>query len=182
MTERHAMEATFYDQRIRSAPPPDDRYDPLYVAAFGLIDAGRSIVELGCGTGRFARYMLGHASTYLGLDFSLAAVEEARRYNESPAAFDVADLRTDPIPIADVYVALEVLEHLADDLALLARLPAGARVVLSVPSFDSPAHVRHFPTRGAAAARYGRALSIDRADVVWIRRGVWFELLAGTVR
>lgn len=164
--------AGFYAQRLTSKY--DARYVPLYEAAAALIPPGASVVELGCGTGRFARF-LNHP--YIGIDFTPALVEEARRYN-SGGDFRAGDLRTDPIPDADVYVTLEVLEHLDDDLGLLRRLPVGRTVVLSVPSFDSASHVRYFQRPGSARARYGRVLDINHEATIPLRRG-FFHLLRG---
>ena len=123
--------------------------------------------------------LLGKVRSYVGLDFAPRLISEARRY-EPRGDFRVADLRTDPIPDAEVYVANEVLEHLDNDLGLLRRLPKGSTVVLSVPSFDSRSHVRHFPKPSSARNRYGAALHIDHAEVIPLPRGAFFHLLRGT--
>lgn len=165
----NAAPAEFYDQLLTDqdtlslAPLERSPWLPLYQQAAALIQAGARVVELGCGTGRFARLLddRGDLASYVGIDFSTAAIAEARRYNTGgAAAFVVGDLRTIPIPAADVYVTLEVLEHLDDDLGLLARLPAGAAVVLSVPSYDSDAHVRVFPGLRDVAGRYRDVVSL----------------------
>lgn len=191
MTEQTAREAAppeFYERVL------DDRqnaqwqgiggnpYAPLWLAAARLVPAGLRVVELGCGTGRLGSLLAPRAASYVGLDFAPRLVEEARRF--APAAeFRVADLRTDPIPEADAYVATEVLEHVDDDLALLRRLPRGALVVVSVPSFDSRSHVRFFPATRSAAWRYSVALDIDREERIRHgRRGAFFHLLRGTRR
>lgn len=163
--------AAFYE---RPTSRYEARYVPLYEAAAALIPPGARVVELGCGNGRFARYVTG---PYIGLDFAPGQVAEAIRYNGG-GDFRVADLMADDIPDADAYVALEVLEHLDDDLGLLRRLPRGATVVLSVPSFDSAAHVRHFPVPGSAAARYSRVLELDHASTIPLPRA-YFHLLRG---
>lgn len=156
-----APDASWYDagygdpgHRARR-PLARSPWRPVYEAAARLVPGGARVVDLGSGTGRFASLLPG--AGYLGLDFSAVAVAEARRY--APAhEFRVADLREIVPPPADVYVTLEVLEHLDDDLALLARLQAGALVVLSVPSYDSAAHVRHFPAARHVRDRYGSLL------------------------
>lgn len=155
-------------------------YRTLWIRTALLVPRHRSVVELGCGTGRLGPLLATGARTYLGLDFAPRLIEEARRYAPR-LTFEVSDLRTEPIPDAQVYVANEVLEHLAQDLALLRRLPKGATVVLSVPSFDSASHVRFFPARGEAQRRYGSALAIDHVEYVpHGRAGRFFHLMRGT--
>jgi trans-aconitate methyltransferase len=178
MALRRAAPAAFYDSRLARTDSSLDAYRPLFRAAAALLPAGR-VVELGCGTGRFAAFI--GERDYVGLDFAPGHIEAARRY-QPDCDFRVADLRTDPIPPADAYVALEVLEHLDDDLGLLRRLPSAATVVLSVPSFDSASHVRFFVARGSAAARYGPELAIDTVRYVELKRGAYFHLLRGTRR
>ena len=53
----------------------------------------------------------------------------------------------------EVYVMLEVLEHLTRDIDVLQKIPSGKEVVFSVPSFDDPSHVRMF-TREIVQWRY----------------------------
>lgn len=159
MTEKTAA---FYDAgfsrpgNLARLPLEESPWLPLYQATAKLVPTDASVVDLGCGTGRFARLLADdHRRTgkYLGIDFSPVAVAEARRYVPT-AEFMVGDLRTCPIPRADTYVCLEVLEHIDDDLGLLQRLPTGAQVILTVPSFRSKAHVRTFPSAASALERY----------------------------
>ena len=51
----------------------------------------------------------------------------------------------------------EMGEEVGADMGALARVPTGTRIVLSVPSFDSGGHVRHFPTLKDAVKRYAPA-------------------------
>lgn len=157
-------------------------YRFLWLRAAALVPHRSAVVELGCGTGRLGPILASTARSYVGLDFAPRCIAEAQRSAPS-LRFEVADLRTDPIPEADVYVALEFLEHVAHDLALLRRLPKGALVVASLPSFDSHAHVRFFPKRGEPERRYAEVLTIDRVEYVpHGRAGRFFHLLRGTVR
>ncbi len=164
--------------------PADSPWAELRNMALALIPERMSIVDLGCGPGRFASMLPScNPVSYLGIDFAPSMVAEARRYNPQ-LAFWLADLRTCEIAKADVYVALEVLEHLDDDLALLARLQAGARIILSVPSFESSAHVRSFADLVSAVERYSVAIDIDYARTIPVtgRADAWFFLLSGVVR
>ena len=181
-------EADFYDEALDNPrhaswlPLEDTPYRPLFEATARLIPDDLDVVELGCGTGRLAALIAPRLRSYIGLDFSRRRLGEARHY--APAIdFRVADLRSDPIPPADLYVANEVLEHLADDLGLLRRLPAGSRVLLSVPSFHADAHVRFFPVWGEARDRYAPLLDIDsEARVEHGKAGRFFHVLRGRRR
>lgn len=185
---REAAPAEFYDRVLDDPhnsqwlPLERNPYRPLWERTAALVPARSSVVELGCGTGRLASLLVRRARTYVGIDFAPRLIDEARRYVPR-ATFTVADLRTDPIPAADVYVANEVLEHLEDDRALIARLPTGALVVFSVPSFDSASHVRHFDARGQAAKRYADLVELDHIEYVRHgRAGRFFHLMRGRRR
>lgn len=162
-------QADFYDQgfadprNLALRPLEQSPWLPLYSAAASQIPQAASIVDLGCGTGRFARLLYddpARTGSYIGIDFSEVAIEEARRYVPQ-AEFRVADLRDCEIPEADIYVCLEVLEHIDDDLGLLRRLPAGAGVVMSVPSFKAETHVRSFPSAADSIERYDEVVGLS---------------------
>lgn len=160
-------------------PLRDNPYRRLWERTAAFVPEHRSVVELGCGSGRLAPLLMAKSRSYIGLDFAPRLVGEAQRY--CPAGvFMVRDLRFDPIPDAEVYVANEVMEHLDDDLGLLERLPKGATVVFSVPSFDSASHVRHFPVRGEAQRRYAGLVAITHVEYVpHGHAGRFFHLMRG---
>jgi trans-aconitate methyltransferase len=180
--------AAFYDRALADRrnsqwhPVQGNPYQRLWEASAALVPDGCSVVELGCGTGRLASLLVARARTYVGVDFSPRCIAEAQRFVPG-AAFALADLRSDQLIDAEVYVANEVLEHLDDDLGLLSRIPRGALVIVSVPSFDSASHVRHFPEPDDARARYASALLLDHLEhVPHGSRGRFFHLLRGTRR
>lgn len=185
---RDAAPPEFYDRVLEDVRNSQlggltgNPYRALWEATAALVPPRSAVVELGCGTGRLAALIALRSRAYLGLDFAPRVIEEACRYAPT-LRFAVADLRTFPIPDADVYVAGELLEHVDDDLGLLRRLPAGAIVVLSVPSFDSAAHVRFFPAWGDALRRYEPAIAVDHAErIAHGRHGRFFHLLRGRIR
>lgn len=178
----------FYDRALDDPrnsswhPIEGNQYALLWRSTAAMVPEGATVVELGCGTGRLASLIAGKAKHYVGLDFAPRCIAEARRFLPD-VIFLVADLRSTPLPDADVYVANEVMEHLDDDRGLVERIPSGATVILSLPSFDSASHVRHFPERGQALHRYADLLDID--TVVYVphgRRGRFFHLLRGVRR
>lgn len=132
----------------------------MYEALAARIKPNEEVVDLGCGTGRFIELLLrhGHYGPITGVDWSASALEEAFEYVTRTVSFRREDLREwepDPDRAGNtVYVCSEVLEHLEDDLGLVRRIPPGHRFLLTVPNFDSQAHVRTFPRVGDLWERY----------------------------
>lgn len=169
-------EPAFYDTAMTGAGEPAmlplerSPWLELYRQASWLISPTHPVVDLGCGTGRFAEQLRrrGH-SRYHGIDFSPAAVAECERYvpgldreTDWHAEFEVADLR-EWQPDGDrsgatVYACLETLEHLEDDIELVRRVPVGHELVFSVPNHASVAHLRWFQQPSEAWDRYGLLL------------------------
>jgi SAM-dependent methyltransferase len=121
------------------------------------------VLDIGCGPGQFAEFILGAVPgvSYVGVDFSAVAVDLARARVQA-ATFIQADLMNDKGIIEleyDIVVALEVLEHIDTDLEVLGRLRPGARFVGSVPNFDSFGHVRFFRDADAVRARYAERIT-----------------------
>jgi trans-aconitate methyltransferase len=184
-----AADATFYDLAYADAdgaaslPYQETPMRALYDAVYGKIRRLQPVVDLGCGNGLMAQCLKarGYCGDYLGLDFSDEALAAADRLlekttgrvypaeDELPEAayrFTHADLREwaeEPSPQTHdtVYLLLEVLEHLDDDVGLICRLPARSSVLFSVPNFWSHSHVRTFDRVGDAFRRYGHLLDID---------------------
>jgi trans-aconitate methyltransferase len=146
------------------APLEDSSALPVYEAALSLLP-DLPVVELGCGTGRFAELLRrsGHRH-YFGVDFAAGVVAEAERYCPT-GTFVVGDIREwehgSDLPDECCYVLLEVLEHLDDDRDVLTRIPPGLPVVFSVPNFWSESHVRRFLQPRDVFDRYGDLLDFD---------------------
>jgi hypothetical protein len=69
-------------------------------------------------------------------------------------------------PWSTVYICSEVLEHLADDRAVISAVPTGHRLILSVPNFHDHAHVRVFADFNDIRERYGDLLDFRRWVIV----------------
>jgi SAM-dependent methyltransferase len=100
--------------------------------------AGRRVLDLGCGTGGVLRDApMGGAC--FGIDRSARALSVCRRRGHALLAR--ADLAAVPFGAAtfDTVLALDVIEHLDDDVALLAScrelVGRAGRVIVAVPAF-----------------------------------------------
>jgi len=96
------------------------------------------------------------------------------KLTSSALSFSQEDTRT--------YVCLEVLEHLDDDCDLIGKLPAGARLILSVPSFESDTHVRWFDSFDDVTGRYDGLLDFTETVVLPVGDEGRVIYLADTVR
>ena len=133
-------------------------------------DGLRSVLEIGCGTGQLAAYLLDQGvESYLGIDFSPRGIEYARLHAPG-GRFVVEDALASNVYTEeehDVLVCTEVLEHISEDLAVVARFRPRARCIFSVPSYDSAGHVRFFNEQTAVAERYGQYFA--DLDIVELR-------------
>jgi len=166
----------FYNENLTRHLKPLEESDwlTLYETTAELlpeIGTGTRIVDVGCGTGRFAALLwrMAHRS-YWGVDFARVRVEAARAYVDG-YDFETLDVYSDEFKAQcrgdDTYVILEVLEHLKHDRELIESIPAGASVVFSVPNYDAQAHVRFFADLDAVKGRYGDLLDInDHREVI----------------
>ena len=131
-----------------------------------LLAVGR-IAEVGCGAGHFAAMCKSFGLQYVyGMDISECAIRLAKD-NAPGVRLDSADvgeidLREKLVDVsAQTVVALEVLEHIWADKAIIRALPLGTTFVGSVPSFHTEGHVRWFASEDQVRARYSELLDID---------------------
>lgn len=164
-------DAAWYDQhwswKYRRGPVQlnAQAHLPLWTyAAEWAVNQQQPVVDLGCGFGPVARMLAKddrfHGS-YLGFDFSLVALSMAKKDVPDPRfSFVQADLvRPESHHIWSgltdhAFLVCEVLEHIEDDYSLIRSIPPGAAALLSVPTFDADAHVRHFVSADTVRARY----------------------------
>lgn len=169
--------ADHYDTALDrvSLPLEESPWLGVYAHAAEVLATGSGpIADVGCGTGRLARLLwLRGEHKYWGVDFSSERIAKARRYVPE-ATFEVGDVYSPEIRHRlgefNRIVALEILEHIDDDLGLIESTAPGSLVVFSVPTYDSSAHVRTFPSPHDAAARYGHLLDIEPAHAAVLPR------------
>lgn len=181
---------------------------PRWTLALRHIPHGASVLDVGCGTGGFMRYLTEQRPdvTVEGTDISEAAVKVAQ--SEGFRAF-AADLTTEQLGRTyDVVTCFEVIEHIHDaEEVLMAMRDAAPRLVVSCPNigyvehrarlalfgrfpnttimFHAKEHIRHWTVRDFRdwAAHHGqRVISVEGQKgypaVPWRR---WPSLFAAQV-
>ncbi len=120
------------------------------------------ILEIGCGTGQFAKmiFCLADYSTYTGIDFSKVAIQKAIEIR-SNGYFLLHDARKPFNCIYNTVICLETLEHIDNDIIVLKNLKRGTKFIGSVPMGKDPAHVRVFLTPESITERYGKLIDIE---------------------
>lgn len=173
--------ADWYDEVFASSPKYQLPYqDSPYYFLWTVIadrlrrDGVKRVLEIGCGTGQLAAFLLDQTvETYAGIDFSAKAIEHARALVPS-ARFAVDDARTSNVYAAEpheVLICTEVLEHITEDLDVVRRFRPGTRCLFSVPSYNSESHVRFFGDAAAVQDRYGRFFAaLDIAEYRTFRK------------
>ena len=123
--------APYYDN-VYSKSQDMSRYLNIYKKV-GEWSTGKAL-DMGCGLAILNNYV----DDYHGFDFSDFAVKEA----DIPNVWK-GDIYKEPLEGYDTYILLEVLEHVKDK-EVLERIPAGKRIIFSVPSFPDPSHLRTY--------------------------------------
>lgn len=177
------MTAVFYDEAMTAPGAPsmlpleESPWRPVYEEAARWI-LNDPVIDLGCGTGRFSQalYRQTRRSSYLGIDFSRAALAEAKRgFSDGVLKYEGIKFRRQDLTrwkpesaLASntIFTCLEVLEHLEGDLDLVGRIPPGFRLIFSVPNYPSAAHVRDFRTLGTIWERYSPLVTFARWSLI----------------
>lgn len=120
------------------------------------------IVELGCGTGQFARMLFDNQKPYkIGYDISVVAVRMAIETNPT-FNFKVLDLCKGPID-GDFFIALEIFEH-TKDYRIIENIGLGKEIIFTVPDFNDPAHVRYFHSVNEVVERYKNVIRFSHIE------------------
>ena len=123
----------------RSLGTSGDAIYRMVAAALDDVEAGGTLVDIGCGQGRLHGFVSSRFRRYVGVDVV--------RYDGFPATgeFHLLDLDSGRSPLpegsADVVVAVETIEHLENPRALMRELTRVARpggwVVVTTPNQGS---------------------------------------------
>lgn len=167
------------------------RYYSLWLLVMERIPQGARVLEVGCGTGQFAHFALDleretkseRLEYFAGFDFSLEAVRmtNSRLFENGYfpqrrvwAGNALSEYSYKAVKMYDTIVCMEVFEH-THDKVILELLPKGKRLIFTVPDFDDPAHLRHFPTEADVVKRYGHL-----QDFTVIKHKRWYVVTATT--
>lgn len=137
------------------------------------VASGESVLDLGCGEGRFAAELARVGATVTAVDIAEEPLRRARRHHPdldlrliaAEGAWELSDA------CFDVVWAGEVIEHVADTAGWLSELRRvlrpGGRLLLSTPSLGRPSllaaalsaarFARRFDPRGEDLRFYSRA-------------------------
>ena len=110
-----------------------------YVSAIGrlLTELGHpSVVDLGCGDFEVGKRLVDHASSFIGCDI-VRPVIEANRCKYPDIDFRVIDAVEDELPVADVILVRQVLQHLSNDQI--------ARILPKLKQFKVAVITEHLP-------------------------------------
>jgi SAM-dependent methyltransferase len=119
---------------------------PLYAAVLDAtaVGAGTTLLDLGCGAGKFARAATDRGARVTGIDLDPAAVDRAAAAVPE-GAFAVGNAQQPPPGPFDVVVAVQLLMHVADPAAVLAAAArSGAVVAVTVWGREQECDIRVF--------------------------------------
>lgn len=183
-----------------AAEAPDCRYQDKHSDPFSsharilrhvrALAAGASVLDVGAATGMLGRALRGAGLRLTALEPNPAWADAARPWYDRVLCTTVEAAPDAPLAGHDAVVCADVLEHLADPLAVLRRLVSlqapHTRVIVSVPNvanlvirlqllagrFDyadrgilDRTHLRFFTARTLVALCHDAGLAIDQLEV-----------------
>lgn len=121
------------------------QYHALSIARREQIE---SALEFGCGDGFFIGNLGPDVHERIGTDFSSTALRLARSFQ--PDVLFISETDELGAKTFDLVAAIEVLEHIPDDeigdflKTIWARVSPGGRLLISVPTTNTPLHKKHY--------------------------------------
>ena len=134
-------DALFYDLLSKKVKPYYPSHKTEYKVASTLINSASQILEIGCGSGQFAKYV--SAANWLGIDLNESAVNEAIDSGLNAICFDFesGDLDVLPHQSFEYVVSFQTIEHLSDPSTLFnfasKVLTPGGKLILGGPAHNS---------------------------------------------
>jgi 2-polyprenyl-3-methyl-5-hydroxy-6-metoxy-1,4-benzoquinol methylase len=119
--------------------PLNERRHRAHAKLLAAVGAGNRVLDVGCSSGYLAEPLSERGNTIVGLELDPAAAHVAERFCERVLVGDVETMELPLEPASfDVVLGGDVVEHLRDPVAALARLRPflrpGGRLVLSTPN------------------------------------------------
>jgi SAM-dependent methyltransferase len=138
----------YKNEQIRSLherfDPEEWSRHPTYNPFFHQVpqDPGATLLDVGCGVGRFCHAAVLHGWDVTGLDISSRALEIGRRHATFPMLEGTLESLIQNGMRFNALTAFEVLEHLTAPIAFLRQvrqvLHPGGTVFMTVPNWASP--------------------------------------------
>lgn len=143
-----------------------DRFHyPQWKQVLSMIN-GKSILEIGCGTGQFAHMACDSGKRYTGFDFSEKGIRicnDLKDKYDLNALFYIGDARDKShFGNYDCYICLSTLEHIRDDKAVVSNIPKGKQFIFLVPNYNSSFHVRVYVYENEIRKRYSDLINIKK--------------------
>jgi 2-polyprenyl-3-methyl-5-hydroxy-6-metoxy-1,4-benzoquinol methylase len=148
-------------------------YLPIWQKIIKLLEnksKNYKILDLGCGPGQFAKYIDDQKfKNYIGIDFSISAIKKSQKklpqfifkqFDFNSKQWNEFIKKDD----SDIYLALEVLEHINKDLDLLKSLKRSKEIIITLPDFICEGHVRCFKNKEEVFKRYESLIDIKHYD------------------
>ena len=119
--------------------PLNEHRHRAHAKLLAAVGTGNRVLDVGCSSGYLARPLAERGNTIFGIELDPDAAREAEAYCERVLVGDVETMELPLEPASfDVVLCGDVVEHLRDPVAALARLrpllKPGGRVVLSTPN------------------------------------------------
>jgi 2-polyprenyl-3-methyl-5-hydroxy-6-metoxy-1,4-benzoquinol methylase len=119
--------------------PLNRRRHRAHAKLLAAVGTGQRVLDVGCSSGYLAQPLSERGNTIVGLELDPAAAREAEGFCERVLVGDVETMELPLEPASfDVVLCGDVVEHLRDPRAALARLRPflrpGGRLVLSTPN------------------------------------------------
>lgn len=123
----------------------------------------KTILDIGCGIGSFLSLCRDRDFICYGFDFSPIAIRICRKYNKLENVWIGNALdKENYVGKYDAYLAIEVLEHITQDLEVIRNLKPNIPFIFSLPSWANPgsSHVRCFRSDIEIIQRYDKIVDI----------------------
>jgi len=155
----------------------------VYKQVLKCLEGYEKVLDIGCGSGWFARKCIEAGHCYIGVDYSTEAIEAAREAAPEAIFYEI-DIAKDQEIIKsedfDIVVFISFLEHIHNDLEVLEAIPLQKPVIFVVPNRLSKGHIRAFRSAEKVFKRYGQIIEFNK--VFKMRGNRWIDWVISGIR